>query len=217
MNQDSVKAVIINMQNKKLSAFGDPAKYKSFFEDSMMSMYDRDFMSSANSYMHDLADGITVPPHDYKFRLFGQTAILTFLEIFYEVINGDSVFHNVRIMKTYAFNNGQWKQASICTSLQQENYFKPVAEKHRNEYNDYAGVYKWKDGAADTVFVKDGKLYDRFPNDEPTLNYPVNDSEYMVKHDLSRVVYNNRDKNGKVAYYTFIRSDGQRIQVPKVK
>ena len=217
MNQDSIKAVIIDLQNKMLFATADPAKYESYSEDSMMSMYDRAFSSSAHSLSHDLSNGNTVSPHDYKFRLFSNTALLTFLQTFYEVINGDSVFQNVRVMKTFVFNNGQWKQASMCTSLQQENYFKPVAENHQNEYNDYAGVYQWKDGFADTVFVKDGKLYERFTNEEPTLNFPVSDSEYMEKHDLSRVVYNNRDKNGKVAFYTFIRSDGQRFRVPKMK
>ena len=216
MNQDSVKAVIINIQNKMLAASSNPSNYESYCEDSMLSMYDREFTTSAYSLSHDLSSGILVPPHNYEFRLFGYTAILTFLQTFYEVINSDSVFHNVRVMKTFVFNNGQWKQASICTSSQQENYFKPVADIHRNEYNEYSGVYKWKDGALDTVFVKDGKLYDKFPNEQPALNYPVSDSEYMVKHDLGRIVY-KKDKNGKVAYYTFIRSDGQRIRIPKLK
>ena len=220
LNEDSIKQIIMTLQDSMVEASKDahlhPEKYEQYCEDSMLFQFDDEFLTSATALSHDMGI-ISVPPHDYTFRLFGNTALLSFLETVYEVIRGDTIFFNVRIMKTFAFTNGRWKMAASTSSLQQANYNKQLKEKHQALYPDYTGVYQINLQLADTVFIKDGKLYDRYTSAPETLNFPVSDSEYMVNIDLTRVVYGGKDVNGKVAYYTIIRPDGQRYKVPKVK
>lgn len=88
--------------------------YESFCEDSLMACsYENDFSTSSSMVSHDLYTIYLVPPHDYTFRLFGGTAILTFLETALEIVNADTIFHNVRVTKTFAYDHGTWKMASI--------------------------------------------------------------------------------------------------------
>ena len=219
-NTDSIKNIILDIQNKMLSAAADGVhgaeKYASFCEDSLISLYDGNYMTSAYAVSHDLSNGIIKPPHEIAFRLYGSSAILSFLEKFYEIINGDSIFHEVRIVKTFVQDNGTWKMATMCTALQPVNYFKPVQEKNPQLYNEYAGVYQLKPSVADTVFVKDGKLHEAFTGENPSIDFPVNDSEYMVKDDLSRIIF-GRDTKGKISSYTYVRYDGQRFKALKLR
>ncbi len=219
-NTDSVKNIILDIQNKMLSAAADSVhgaeKYASFCEDSLIFSYDGIYMTSAYAVSNDLIHGMSTPPHDVAFRLYGNTAILSFREKSYEIANGDSVFHDVRIVKTFVQDHGTWKMAAICTALQPVNYFKAVAEKHPQLYNEYAGVYQLNSSTADTVFIKDGKLYEAFTGENPSIDFPVNDSEYMVKDDLGRIIF-GRDLKGKISYFTLVRYDGQRLKAPKVR
>lgn len=219
-NKDSVKSIIINIQNQMLLAASDSVhgakNYASFCEDSLISLYDGIYMTSAYAVSNDLLHGLITPPHDFTFRLYGNTAILSFREKAYEILNSDSIFHDLRVVKTFVQNNGTWKMASMCTALQPVNYFMPIAEKHQELYNEYAGVYQFNSSTADTVFVKDGKLYEAFTDQKPSIDFPINDSEYMVKDDLGRIIF-GRIPKGKISYYTFVRYDGQRFKVPKVR
>ncbi len=77
-------------------------------------------------------------------------------------------------------------------------------------------MYQWKPGLADGLFVKDGKLYGVSTGEEPELNFPVNDSEYMVKSDLGKIAF-NKDRNGKVISYTYTKHDRQKVRAIKIK
>ncbi|HXB43412.1 MAG TPA: Arm DNA-binding domain-containing protein [Puia sp.] len=59
-------------------------------------------------------------------------------------------------------------------------------------------------------------LYGGSTADSLSHFFPVDDSTYMDGYDLGRVVF-GRDAQGKVTHYTFIRYDGQRIRIPKIK
>lgn len=204
------------MNDESYRAYGNPEKVKTFLEDSMLVVGDDMFMTSSNALAHDLFT-VYVFPHDYTFKLFGNTAVLSYLVTGYEIYNGDTIFYNVRDLKTFALDSGKWKVASLSHGFQIKNYFKPVAEKNQKHYASYAGVYKIKPGNFDTVFVKDGKLYDKITGDSvASWDFPVNDDEYMTKDYLDRFVF-GKDSTGAISYYTTILRDGQRWKCPKIK
>lgn len=222
-NADSVKTIIMNIQQQMFTASAIPDEetraktFESFCEDSLIaSSSENNFYTHSSMISHDLYTKYLVPPHDFTFRLFGGTAILSFLETALVIFNADTNFHNVRVTKTFSFDHGTWKMSSLSSTLQPINYFRPIPEKHKNYYPDYAGVYQWSPSILDTIFLKDGKLYHE-PNADPeSLIYPVDDSTYMSKNELVRYVF-GRDKNGKVTHYTFVRYDGQTIRIPKIR
>jgi hypothetical protein len=222
-NPDRTKTIIMNIQQQMLAAStipdaGKRAKtYELFCEDSLIACsYENDFFTNSSSRANDLYTKYLVPPHDYTFRLFGSTAILSFLETALEIIHADTIYHNVRITKTFAFDHGTWKMASISSTLQPHNYFTAVPEKHRNAYPEFAGFYSWSPSETDTAFVKDGELYGGSTANSRSHLFPVDDSTYMDGYDLGRVIF-GRDMNGKVTYYTYVRYDGQRVRIPKIK
>ncbi len=220
---DSIKTIIMDIQQQMLDASAIPdaqkrAKtYESFCEDSLVATsYENDFSTHSSMVSHDLYTRFLVPPHDYTFRLFGGTAILSFLETALEIINADTVFHNVRITKTFSLDHETWKMASMSSTLQPHNYFRPVPEKHRNSYPNYAGIYQWGPSQMDTAFVQNGELYGGSTANSLSHLFPVDDSTYMDGYDLGRVIF-GRDENGKVTHYTYVRYDGQRMRIPKIK
>jgi len=215
-NPDSARKIIIALNDSCYRAYGNPEKFRSFCEDSMLIVGDDKFMTSSNAMSQDLAR-ISVFPHDYTFRLFGYTALISYLITAYDIINSDTIFRSSRNLRTFAFNNGKWKVVSNAVGFQFKNYFKPVNDKHVKEYESYAGVYQVVPGIFDTIFVKDGKLYDRQTYDSSTHWYfPVNDNEYMNRGNLDRVVFGKNSK-GKVAYYIDMLFDGQEFKCLKIK
>jgi hypothetical protein len=219
-NGDSVRKIIVDIINQMSAAQGDtlhgPEKYISFCTDTIIANYDGDFSTSPYKVSHDLANGITESPHEFTFLLYDKTAIISFLKTSYELINTDTLYHHLRITETFVYDQDKWKMAGVFDALQPVNYFKPIAEKNANLYSSFAGVYQWKPGLADTLFVKDGKLFGVSTGEEPELNFPINDSEYMIKSDLGKIVF-NKDRNGKVIAYTYMKYDGQKVHAIKIK
>lgn len=220
-NADSVKKIIIDIIAQMAACRGDkvngPAKFETFCEDSIIVVdYDNTYMTSAKQISQDLASGTRTAPRDFNFHLYGNTAIICYIESFTEHYYNDTIYHEVRALRTFVNNNGKWKLASGTNTLVPINYYKPVVDRNAGSYHEYAGVYQFVPSYADTFFVKDKKLYYAGTGDKPQLLFPVNEYEYMIKTDLLRVVF-GRDANGKVAYYYMVRPDGQRIKVPKVK
>ncbi|MBS1600555.1 MAG: hypothetical protein JST75_20175 [Bacteroidetes bacterium] len=220
-NEDSIKNTIIGIIAKMREGRGDkingPANFESFCEDSVIfEDYDDTYFTSSKQISHDLASGTIQPPHDIDFHLYGQTAIISYVESFREHFYNDTIYHEVRAVRTFVNDNGKWKLASGVNTLKPKNYHQPIIEKNQNLYNEYAGIYQVISSFADTFFVKDKKLYYAGTGGVPQLLFPVNESEYMVKDDLVRVIF-GRNPDGKVGYYYMVRPDGQKIKVPKVK
>jgi hypothetical protein len=215
-NPDSVKKIVIALNDECYHAYDNPKKFQSFCEDSMLVVSDDNFMTSSFAMSHDL-NRISVYPHDYTFKLFGNTAVISYLITGYEILKGDTIFHRSRNLRTFAFNNGKWKVASNASGSQTVNYYKPVAEKNQKYYASYVGVYKVDTNFFDTIFVKGGKLYDRVTGDSNAYwNFPVNDNEYMTRFNLDRIVF-GKDSKGVVAYYTDKLIDGRELKCLKVK
>ncbi len=213
-NPDSVKKIIIALNDECYRTLGNPEKYQSFCEDSMLVVGDDMFMTSSNALSHDLLH-IYALPQDYTFKLFGNTAVISYLWVGYDLNNGDTIFHNLRNLRTFVYNNEKWKVASNSFGKVSVNYFKPVAEINQKNYPSYTGIYKIKPGIYDTVFVKDGKLYDKSGGDA-TWDFPVNNSEYMTSENLDRITF-GKDSGGAIAYVTVIEPDGQSFRCPKIK
>jgi hypothetical protein len=215
-NPDSVKKIIIALNDSNYHAYDNPKKFQSFCEDSMLVIGGQDFYTSSNTWSHDLPR-ISVYPHDYTFKLFGNTAVISYLLTSYYILKGDTSFHSVRNLRTFVFDNGNWKIASNATDAQLVNRYKPVVEKNQKYYPSYVGVYQIDKNIFDTVFVKDGKLYDRETGGgDANWNFPVNDNEYMIPDNLDRIVF-GRDSKGVVAYYTDKLIDGRELKFLKVK
>jgi|SRR5450755_823202 hypothetical protein len=215
-NPDSVKKIIIALNDASYRAYDNPKKFQSFCEDSMLVVGDNMFMTSSYAMSHDL-NHISVFPHDYTFKLFGNTAVISYLVTGYEILKGDTIFHSSRNLRTFALNNGKWKVVSNASGSLSVNYYKPVTEKNQKYYASYVGVYKVDTNFFDTIFVKDGKLYDRVTGDSNSYwNFPVNDNEYMTRFNLDRIVF-GKDAKGVVAYYTDKLIDGRELKCLKVK
>lgn len=215
-NPDSVKKIIVALNDECYRTLGNPEKYQSFCEDSMLIVGDDMFMISSSALSHDLLH-IYVLPHDYTFRLFGNTAVISYLWTGFDLLNGDTIFHSLRNLRTFAFNNGKWKVVSNAVGSQFKNYFKPIKDKRVKDYGSYAGVYQQSGRNFDTIFVKDSKLYDRQTGDNNAYwNFAVSDSEYMNPLNLDRVIF-RKDSKGEVAYYIDRLFDGQEYKCPKIK
>jgi len=217
---DSIKKIILNIQQQMQSAYSDSIhgaeKFAFFCEDSVITTYEGNYESSSYALSHDLPKGTTIPPHKFIFRLFDKTVLLSFLVTNYEIIQGDTIYHDVRETKTFILDKGNWKMAAMCVDKQPINYFNPVRNTNTNRYKEFEGVYQWSKSDADTFFIKNDKLYSAFTGNPPVLNFAINDSEYMPRNGFEKIVF-GKDNKGKVSYYTCIMYDGQKIKIPKVK
>jgi hypothetical protein len=213
-NPDSVKKIIIALNEEIYRSMDNPEKYQTFFEDSMLYVADGEIVTSIKKLSHDLWARYILP-HDYTFRLFGNTAVLSYLSTSYELVNKDTIFHSLRSLRTFALNNGKWKVTCSGLSNVPVNYFKPIVDKHEKDYASYVGNYQINSREVDTVFTKDGKLFDKSGGDA-VLNFPVNDNEYMINGDLGRLSF-GKDCKGVVSYYTITNQDGQSWKCPKIK
>lgn len=68
--------------------------------------------TSANAYVHDLADGYTIKPHNRTFRIYENTVIVTSLHQAYKLFGKDTLYLNVRSTKVSYVKDGiTWKMA----------------------------------------------------------------------------------------------------------
>lgn len=220
-NADSIKKIIIDINNQMISSMGDKVngaqKYMSFCADKIIANnYDGDFSTSPSEVAHDLSDGVTEPPHNFTFILRNKTAFLSFLYTSYETFDSDTIYHHLRVTKTFIYDAGRWKMASVSNSLQRGNYYKPVAEMNSARLKTYAGVYQWRPALADTISVSGGILYSSSTGETSEQNFPINDSEYMTKNDFGRVAFQT-DSKGKVKGYIYTTFDGQKIHAKKMQ
>lgn len=218
-SDEQIKQEVMAANEQLLSGLGDadPAKkrYRSYCEDSLLLTYDGQFQQSSAAVASDLMNGVLEQPHDFTFRIYENTVILSYLSKAFELVNGDTVIHNTRTLKTFVRDGGQWKMAASALSLQQDNFFRP-APKQPSDFSGIPGVYGWTKEKSDSFYVQNGKLYDVFNSQPPEENFAVNDSAFMIKNDLARI-YFTRDGNHKVTGYIYERYDGQRIHIPKVR
>ncbi len=195
-------------------------QYKNLCEDSVVATYNEWYVESADALARDLLNGVTTPRRDVRFHLYGTTAILSYLETPTEHINNDTIIHTIRITKTFALRDGQWKMAAINISPQHKNYFKPLA-KQPKIVAGYTGDYRWSPTngmptVINSIYVRGDTLFFKNPDTEGIPMFAVDDSTYMVKDDLIRTRF-GKDPKGKVTHLIYVLDDGQTIRLPKVK
>jgi hypothetical protein len=220
-NTDSIKKIIINLNNQMISSMGDKVngaqKYMSFCTDKIIAnSFDGGFSTSPIEVARDQSNGVAESPHNFTFILHNKTAFLSFLYTSYEAFDSDTLYHHLRVTKTFIYETGRWKMASVSSSLQPLNYFKAVAEINSARLKTYEGVYRWRPALADTISIRGGKLYSSSTGETSEQNFPINDSEYMTKDDFGRVAFQT-DSKGKVKGYTYTTFDGQKIHAKKMQ
>ena len=219
-NTDSIKAEIEGILKLQEDAYAQHNEngnriMQSTCEDSLLYVDDGGIMLSSYDYSQDLADGWIERPHDKIFKFYNNTVIVTSVYKSYNILAGDTIFLNNRMTKVFVKDDNQWKMAHIGISPLQVNYTK-IGYGNTKLYSEYAGVYKVGSAPADTISLINGSLYDAQTGNGRNKMFPLNDSTFIWKDDLGKVIF-GKDANGKVNHYTYVFNDGQRINIPKVK
>ncbi len=145
-NTDSIKKIVLGINDRMIAAAQDsvngPNIFMSYCEDSIIANNDGDFSISPYTVSDDLGNGASEPPHDFTFMHYGKTAILSFLYTSFELINSDTLYHHLRVTKTFVLDQGKWKMACVFDAPQPVNYNNPVVEKNASLYKRFAGVYQ---------------------------------------------------------------------------
>jgi ketosteroid isomerase-like protein len=155
-----------------------------------------------------------VNPRDYVVHLYGNTAVMNFRVTVHEQFTDADIISEMRITETYVEQNGSWLLVAKHWGMLPVNFRKPVAID-TSVYKDYVGQYESRPGSADTVTVKDGKLWSQVGGDEQEY-LPLGSETFFVKDDLGSVTF-SRDAQGRVTGYTYHRADGQELHDKKIK
>jgi hypothetical protein len=157
-----------------------------------------------------------VNPRDYVVHVYGSTAVLNYLVTIHEQFTNADIISEQRATETYVKQNGSWLLIARQWGNLPVNFHKPVA-MDTGIYKDYVGQYEWRPlDQAETVSVKDGKLWTDFGENMDEEYFPLGSETFFVKNDLGSVTF-VRDAQGHVAGYTYHRWDGQEIRAKKIK
>jgi ketosteroid isomerase-like protein len=157
-----------------------------------------------------------VNPRDYVIHVYGSTAVMNFLATIHEQFTDSDIISEQRYTETYIKQNGSWLLIARQWGNLPVNFHKPVAVD-TSVYKDYVGQYEWRPlDQAETVSVKDGKLWTDFGENMDEEYFPLGSETFFVKNDLGSVTF-LRDAQGHVTGYTYHRWDGQEIHARKIK
>jgi hypothetical protein len=171
--------------------------------------------TTADYYVHDLADGYIERPHDRRFAIYDHTVIVSSLHQSFKVFNKDTIYFNVRSSKIFVRQGKHWKMAFVTYAPLPINYTKPV-KYNATAFSEYAGLYEGGSSQTDTVSVVNGKVYlASVPAPQAEL-IPLNDSTFIGSGYVGKTVF-SRNKAGKVTHSHFEFPDGQRIKFQKLK
>jgi hypothetical protein len=156
-----------------------------------------------------------VNPRDYVIHVYGNTAVLNYRVTIHEQFTDADVISEQRYTVTYIKQNGSWMMVAMQWGNLPVNFHKPVVVD-TSVYKDYAGQYEWRPlDDVETISVKDGKLWSRFPKDEYEY-LPLSSDTFFLKNDVGSITF-VRDAQGHVTGYTYHRWDGQEIHAKKIK
>jgi len=157
-----------------------------------------------------------VNPRDYVVHVYGNTAVLNYRVTIHEQFTDADIISEQRYTETYIKQNGSWLLIAKQWGNLPVNFHKPVAV-NTSVYKDYVGQYEWRPlDQAETVSVKDGKLWTDFGENMDEEYFPLGSETFFVKNDLGSVTF-VRDAQGHVTGYTYHRWDGQEIHAKKIK
>jgi len=157
-----------------------------------------------------------VNPRDFVVHVYASTAVLNYRVTIHEQFTDADIISEQRYTETYIKQNGSWLLIAIQWGNLPVNFHKPVAVDP-SVYKDYVGQYEWRPlDQAETVSVKDGKLWTDFGENMDEEYFPLGSETFFVKNDLGSVAF-ARDAQGHVTGYTYHRWDGQEIHAKKIK
>jgi ketosteroid isomerase-like protein len=157
-----------------------------------------------------------VNPRDFVVHVYGSTAVLNYRVTIHEQFTDADIISEQRATETYIKQNGSWLLIARQWGNLPVNFHKPVAVD-TSVYKEYVGQYEWRPlDQAETVSVKDGKLWTDFGEDMDEEYFPLGSETFFVKNDLGSVTF-VRDTQGHVTGYTYHRWDGQEIHAKKIK
>ncbi len=171
--------------------------------------------TSAQFYVHDLADGYSQRPSERTYRIFEKTVIVTSVHQSFKVFDHDTIYFNARSTKVFVNDNGSWKMAYTTYAPL------PVMYLARRKVDpdllrDYAGLYRSGPAAADTFTVVGDRIFTGRHALEESELIPLNDSTFFSRAYFGKTIF-TRNSIGDVKQYAYEFPDGQRLIFPKIK
>ncbi|MEJ1241673.1 nuclear transport factor 2 family protein [Chryseolinea sp. T2] len=172
-------------------------------------------VASADFYVHDLADGYMIKPHDYHFQIYDDMVIVSSVHQGYKLLSNDTLLLNSRSTKIFTRDGDTWKMAYVTYAPLPVMYNKipTVAESVLKRYE---GKYRLDSSTVETVSVRDGKLISTIGASDVTELIPYNDSTFLIDGVFGKSVF-VKGKDGRATGYYYEWTDGQRISFPAVK
>ena len=171
--------------------------------------------TSANFYVHDLADGYSKRPGNRYYRIYDNTVIVTSVQQTFKVFNKDTIFFNARSTKVFVKEAKTWKMAYVTYAPLPVLYNK-VQNIDLKVLESYAGLYKEGPSQVDTISVINGRIFITVTGSEKSELFPINDSTFFGDGYFGKTVF-ARNSNGVVTHSYFEFTDGQRLVFPKIK
>jgi hypothetical protein len=220
-NTDSIKNIILKINSDQQSLYKNlsnkkerSVKYAEFCHDSLLTITGYgSLLTSSYDASQDLVDGYADTIHNITFRLYGNTAILTGQAKMFVLINNDTLYENIWISKVFMNFDGVWKMVLRNSGPLGTNYRIPV-KIEAAKLMKYEGVYGFPMDVADTFRVENEHLYQVEKNKPKVQFYPLNDSTYFTKDDLSTIVFRT-NSTGAVTHFDWILPDGQSVKIPR--
>jgi tetratricopeptide (TPR) repeat protein len=154
-----------------------------------------------------------VNPRDYIVHVYSNTAVMNYRVTLHEQFTDADIISEQRYTLTFIKQNGSWLLIAKQWGNLPVNFHKPVAVDS-TVYRDYAGQYEWRPlDKAETVSVKDGKLWTDFGENMDEEYFPFGSETFFVKDDLGSVTF-VRDAQGHVTA-TLITAGTDRKSTPK--
>lgn len=172
-------------------------------------------VASADYYVHDLADGYIVKPHDHHFQIYDHMVIVTSVHQGYKLLSNDTLLLNSRSTKIFTRDGSNWKMAYVTYAPRPVLYNKTPAIDEKI-LRRYEGKYKLGPSTVETVSMRDGKLISTIGNSDQSELLPLNDSTFISQGYFGKSVF-VMDKTGHAKHYYYEWIDGQKIIFPVVK
>lgn len=168
--------------------------------------------TSADFYVHDLADGYSKRPGKRTYGIYDHTVIVTSIHQSFKVFSRDTIYFNVRSTKVFVRVHNNWKMAFVTYAPRPVMYTK-AKKVHPSTLKKYVGFYSVSKQAADTVSLVGNSLWIGAGADKSEL-IPINDSIFFTRDYFGKTGF--VWMNGKVTHCYYEFPDGQRLTFPKV-
>ena len=188
-------------------------KYLEYCHDSLLTITGYGaLLTSAEEASKDLVDGYADTIRNIHLRVYDNTAILTGEGTMYILVGKDTIYEPMWIAKVFIRQDGQWKMVLRNSGPLATNYREQV-KIDGSKLNRLAGTYGTS-GAVHKFIVENDSLYYSWTNNAKVSYYPLNDSTFFAKDDLSTLVFRTNEK-GSISACEFVLPDGQSMRFQK--